>query len=199
MGTMNPQLTPDSNTPPTPAAPASPTAGQTTPTPVSFQPDGGPLGHAVLGALKGAESAHNPQSPVYLDEQGNPKPPSPTYLDENGEPIHSAPIETPAPQRGMLENIAGGVEKGAAKTVVGLGNLAADAAERILHLPDGSLHASVSDNERPSMARSIGEFGENAGEFVAGGEAGKLAESAPALKGIVAMSHLPEPVLALME
>lgn len=84
----------------------------------------------------------------------------------------------------------GGVEEGAAKTVVGLGNLAAAAAEKILGKPAGSLQATGEFPAQPTMAGKAGELAENVGEYATGDEA---------LKGIAKIATLPEPILALLE
>jgi hypothetical protein len=83
----------------------------------------------------------------------------------------SAPAAEPPPQRGVMENVLGGVTEGAAKFVTGAGNMLATGAEKLTGSPAGSLHATFQDNkEAPSVARDAGEGVENIGEFSMGME-----------------------------
>lgn len=156
--------------PPLPQLPVPPTAGQATPPPVSFQPDGGPLGRAALGALKGAEDAQNP--PVYLDDQGNPIKPTTqstsTYLDEHGNPT---PALSPEMQR-IAESGAAGVTPGG-EMGVGVVKGVLQTADTISHIfHPGSKTALESELTTPvSGQEEAGNILENIVEFVAGDEA----------------------------
>jgi hypothetical protein len=77
-------------------------------------------------------------------------------------------VQTPPPQRGVLENSVGGVTKGASKFVQGAANLAGEAVEHFTGMPEGSLQATRKETESPSTARNIGEGAENIGEYAAG-------------------------------
>ncbi|MGB9010630.1 MAG: hypothetical protein WCC18_18610 [Candidatus Acidiferrales bacterium] len=77
--------------------------------------------------------------------------------------------DAPAPERGVLENLVGGFQEGAAKTATGLANLAARGVEIATGQPKGSLQSTFQDNrEQPSVARNIGEGAENVGEYITG-------------------------------
>jgi hypothetical protein len=166
------------------ADPTNPTvqspAGALPPPPAGFVPD----------TSSSATSSSVPPPPAgFVADQ-----PSSTSLPSTGNVLGDAALgalkETQAPERGIGENLLGGVAKGASESVTGLANLAASAVEKLLGKPEGSLHATRVETETPSTARDIGEFAENVGEFATGEHA---------LKGAVAMAHMPEAVLALME
>jgi hypothetical protein len=75
-------------------------------------------------------------------------------------------------ERGVLENLAGGFEKGAAETVTGAANLVARGVEMATGKPKGSLSGTMRDDrEQPSAARDVGEGAENIAEFATGDEA----------------------------
>jgi hypothetical protein len=121
------------------------------------------------------------------DPNQNQAPPQTLQLDQ---PATSAPASTPAPtgagdppqtlqldqtsqdnqgpERGTMENLLGGFEKGAAKTVQGGMNLLGRGVELATGAPKGSLQATSQETEQPSTARDVGEFGENAAEFMTG-------------------------------
>lgn len=116
-----------------------------------------------------------------LSEGASAPPPVPTGASgagltfNNVRPISGSSTPAPEadsslpPERGMLENIVGGLAKGAAKSVTGIGNALATGAEKLTGQPEGSLHATFADDrEQPSVARDVGEGVENIGEFTAG-------------------------------
>jgi len=77
----------------------------------------------------------------------------------------------PAPDRGLMSNIVGGILKGVSETGQGALNLAARGVEKLTGQPSGSLQATRGpETEKPSIARGGGELAETAGEFVLGGE-----------------------------
>lgn len=79
----------------------------------------------------------------------------------------------PAPERGFMSNIVGGFLRGAAKDVVGAGNAASEGVARVEGKPNWRDYGSgtMADNaEKPSIARGVGELGENMAEFSLGGE-----------------------------
>lgn len=104
----------------------------------------------------------NPPQTLQLDSAPSSAPPQTLQLDEPS----TASSVAPPPERGMLENIVGGIAKGAAKSVTGIGNALATGAEKITGQPASSLHATFADDrEKPSTARDIGEGIENIKEF----------------------------------
>ena len=80
---------------------------------------------------------------------------------------------TAAPDRGIAENLVGGVMEGASKTVQGGANLLAKGAEHVLGMPPGSLQAGRTETENPALARSVGNIAEEAGEWIMGDAAFK--------------------------
>lgn len=90
----------------------------------------------------------------------------------------------------QAKNLASGFQEGAAKTTTGLANLTASAVEKLLGKPAGSLQATGEFPKQPTIAGNVGEAGENVAEFMGGEEA---------LKGLVALTGIPEQALALAE
>lgn len=123
--------------------------------------NGGVLGHAVLGAL----SASAPQS----DTNEATVPSDAVAGEPNPNP--------PAPERGFVENIAGGVMKSVVPAANELANIMAAAYEKLrgrgqsIGLSDVIHPAQVTDNEQPSIGRDIGEVGGNVAQFILGDEA----------------------------
>ena len=76
----------------------------------------------------------------------------------------------PAPERGAVENVLGGIMQGASKSVQGVGNLIGEGVEKLTGMPAGSLQAGRTETEAPSTARNVGEGAENVGEFMMGDE-----------------------------
>jgi hypothetical protein len=89
------------------------------------------------------------------------------------------PAATAAPSHGVVGDLAGGFEAGAAKTVTGAMNLLGRGVEIATGQPKGSLTATAQTPTNSTAAQSVGEGAENVGEWVMGEEA---------LKGLTELS-----------
>lgn len=147
--------------PPLPQNTTPPIQDAPVPSDATTDSSGGALGQAALGAV----SAIAPQS----DTNEATVPSDAVAGEPNPNP--------PAPERGFLENIAGGAMKSVVPAATELANIMAIAYEKLrgrgqsIGLSDVIHPAQVTDNEQPSIGRDIGEVGGNVAQFILGDEA----------------------------